>query len=184
MRVALQAIKSFHAEQLLAIAREAGLNIDILQSDCTALHNFATYEFFGKAGESQEEDKTTKEEHAEAIAMLDVGTHGSNLVISSPTLVWFRSIGVGGDAFTSDLLKPFRLTRAQAETLKRKPSSARRISQVYKAMEPTLSYLVEDVQRSVQSCLKLFPHVVIRRMFGVGGGFALHGLMRRLRYGR
>lgn len=180
MRVALQAVKSFHAEQLLATAREAGLSIDVLQSDCTALHNFAAYEFFGRTDDTQKED----ERSTEAIAMLDVGAHGSSLVISSPTLLWFRSIGIGGDAFTSDLLKPFRLTRDQAEALKREPTRARCISRVYNAMEPTLSYLVEDVQRSIQSYTKLFPKVVIQRMFGVGGGFALHGLMRRLRNGR
>lgn len=183
MRVALQAVKSFHVEQLLATAGEAGLNIDVLQSDCTALHNFAIHEFFGNAGDTPEKGKATKGENDEAIAMLDVGAHGSNLVISSPTLIWFRSLGVGGDAFTGDLLKPFRLTRDQAEALKRKPTKARRISQVYKAIGPTLSCLIEDVQRSIQSYSKLFPDVVIRQMFGVGGGFALHGLMRRLRNG-
>ncbi len=183
MRVTLQAVRRFHAEQLLATACEAGLNVDVLQSDCTALHNFATYEFFEKVDESKDEEDIA-ESSQQAIAMLDVGAHASNLVISSPTLVWFRSIGIGGDAFTSELLKPFRLTRDQAETLKRNPTMARRISRIYEVIEPTLSCLSEEVQRSLQSFSKLFPEVAIQRMFGVGGGFALHGLMRRLRYGR
>lgn len=184
MRVALEAVKSYHADQLLKIAGEAGLNVDVLQSDCMALHNFATYEFFGKADNTQQEGQATEEKDAEAVAMLDVGAHGSNLVISSPTLVWFRSLRVGGEAFTSDLLKPFRLTKDQAEQLKREPTRARYISRIYDAIGATLSSLGEDVQRSVQAYSRLYPDVIIRQMFGIGGGFALHGLLRRLRYGR
>ncbi len=171
-RLAMQAVKQFHVDNLLHLGEETGLRVEVVQSECLALHNLAVYEFFGgeqePAGASQ------------AVALLDVGADITNLVISSPSCVWFRSIGVGGETFTTQLLRPFKLTREQAELLKRQPARARRVYQMYDVLEPDLTHLAEEVDRSLTQLRRQLPGVTVRRMYGVGGGFHLHGLLRLL----
>jgi Tfp pilus assembly PilM family ATPase len=171
--VVLQAVKSHHVRELLLTCEAAGCKPDYVQSGCAALHNLITHEYLG--GDTEADD---------AVAALDVGANGSNLVISSSHSCWFRNIGIGGETFTSTLLRPFKLTRDQAERLKRKPSAAKRVSAVYEALTPTLTHLVEEVQRSLKVHHKLYPELTVRRILGGGGGFAIHGLLRRLRTGR
>jgi type IV pilus assembly protein PilM len=171
-RVVMQAVKQFHVANLLHLAEETGLRVDVVQSECLALHNLAVYEFFGG-----EQDGSAA---SQAVALLDVGADIANLVISSPSCVWFRSIGVGGETFTTQLLRPFKLVREQAELLKREPARARRVYQMYDLLDQDLTHLAEEVERSLTQFRRQIPGVTVRRMYGVGGGFHLHGLLRRL----
>ncbi len=171
-RLAMQAVKQFQVSNLIQLGEETGLRVDVIQSECLALHNLAVYEFFGGEQEAAAS--------SQAVALLDVGAEMTNLIISSPTCVWFRSIGVGGETFTAQLVRPFKLTREQAELLKRQPARARRVYQMYDVLEPDLDNLVEEVERSLSNFRRQIPGVTVRRMYGVGGGFHLHGLLRRL----
>jgi Tfp pilus assembly PilM family ATPase len=136
------------------------------------LHNLAVYEFFG--------DDQAAAPQSQAVAMLDVGADITNLVISSPSRAWFRSIGAGGETFTNVLVRPFKLTREQAELLKREPARARRVYQMYDLLEPDLTHLAEEVERSLAAFRRQVPGHAVRRMYGVGGGFQFHGLLRHL----
>jgi len=166
-----QAVKKYLVDALLHLVEEAGLRADVVQSDCLALHNLAVFEFFGG-------DQAAAK--AAAVALLDVGADVTNLVISSPSRVWFRSLGFGGETFTNLLLRPFKLTREQAELLKREPHRARRVYQMYDLFEPDLMHLAEEVARSLATFRRQLPGHAVRRMVGVGGGFQFHGLLRHL----
>jgi Tfp pilus assembly PilM family ATPase len=87
---------------------------------------------------------------------------------------------VSGESFTNTLLRPLKLTREQAEQLKREPARARRVYSLYQLWDPMLTYLADEVERSLDTCKRQFPELEVQQMFGLGGGFQLHGVLRRL----
>ena len=44
--------------------------------------------------------------------------------------------------------------------------------------------LLSEIQRTVETYLKIHPEVRIKQMLAVGGGMQVHGLLRHLRIGR
>jgi type IV pilus assembly protein PilM len=174
-RVAVYAAKRFHVQEVEAICEHVQLKPDVLSGNCVALHNLAMFELLA----SRESTST----EPEAVAMLDVGSEGSALVISSTDSSWFRHLPVGGQTMTGNLTRALKLTWAQAEEIKSNPARARRLKPLYEAIDPALCYLTDEIKRSLHQYDQLFPNVPVKHLFGMGGGFCLHGLMRRLRSG-
>jgi type IV pilus assembly protein PilM len=179
--VLLLAAKHDHVADHLAPLTNLDIKVDVLQSDCLALHNFAVREFFTKEPSDGDGDaKDRAADHKPPIALMDVGSEATNIVISSPDSVWFRSFGVGGNDFARALVRQYNLSFAAAEQLKQNPLKAPRVSQLYGALEPEFSKLVKDVQRSMAAMTSERPGQSVQRLCGVGGGFYLHGLLRYL----
>jgi type IV pilus assembly protein PilM len=168
-RAILLAVKDKQVRDWLTIFRQAGVTVDIVQSDCLALCNLAIFE---RLGEGQ------------TIAVADAGREATNVVVISPDLVWFRSVGLGGDDITSALVRELKLTRSSAEHLKRNPSTARRFSQFAQAVRPALADLAREIRLSLASFDKSYPHLTVEHLWGVGGAFRTHGLLRYLRTGQ
>jgi len=120
----------------------------------------------------------------EALCLMDVGRECTNIVVSSPECVWFRTVGQGGANFTSLLVKHFNFTHQQAEQIKREPAKARRYGQMCEAIRPTFVQLASELERSLANYHKLYPDHPVQRIYGVGGGFQTPGLLRQLRFGR
>jgi Tfp pilus assembly PilM family ATPase len=118
------------------------------------------------------------------VAVLDVGCDATNLVVSSPHALWYRSCGIAGQSFTRALVKDFNLTIAQAEQLKRAPESAKNLGKVYEALSPGLAEFLTEAQETLAAYAQAEPDCPIQQVLGVGGGFSLHGLFRHLRCGR
>ncbi len=173
-RIMVCAARQSHVRDRLAAFKAAGIVVDHLQSDCVALHNAIVHELFkGGAAEGQS-----------AVCLLDVGASSSNVVISSPQCVWFRTFGQGGANFTSTLVKQFNLTHQQAEEIMREPAKARRYGQVRDVLQPIFVQIAGELERSLANYEKLFPEHPVERIYGLGGGFQAHGLIRHLRSGR
>lgn len=177
-RIVVIAGRDQHVQERLASLREVHLHPDVLTSNCAALHNFVLHEYFG--GMTTGQKKQAAGDHS-AIVTLDVGAEATNLVVTSPSAYWSRSINVTGDDFTKLLLQQAKVTHAQAELLKREPFRARRLSQMYAAFDPLLERLADEISRSLDSFLQLYPDQTLSRIYGVGGGFQLHGLWGKLR---
>jgi type IV pilus assembly protein PilM len=171
-RIAVIAGRDYHLQDRLGALRSAGIQPEIVTCDCLALHNFILHEFFGPDSDA-----------SDAIATLDVGAECTSLVITSPSVHWFRSFNIGGDNFTEPLVRQFKLTYSQAELLKREPFRARRLSQLYATFDPLFDELAGEIQRSLDVFSKLYPDQTINRVYGLGGGFGVHGLWRALRSG-
>jgi Tfp pilus assembly PilM family ATPase len=105
-------------------------------------------------------------------------------VVSSPAAVWFRTFGQGGANFTSSLVKNFNFTHQQAEQVIREPARARRYGQMLEAFKPMFVQFAGELERSLANYHKLYPDHPVERIYGVGGGFQVHGLLRHLRFGR
>ena len=156
----------------------AGLHVDLVQADTLALYNFFAFEFFTPPAQDEPPPDAQP-----ATALLDVGHDSSNLVIAGPQVVWYRNFGVGGHSFTRPLVQQLHVTFAQAEGLKRDPLSAESTSAVYAALDPVMEELAGEVRCSLDSFAKTCPDERVARLFGLGGGFQLHGLLRYLAAG-
>jgi type IV pilus assembly protein PilM len=169
------AIRQIQAGRRLAPFKEAGIQVDILQSDSVALHNFVAHEFLSAAGQSLPGTAP-----GELISTLDIGAEATNLVLSRTDSVWLRSIPVGGNHLTRAIMKEFRLTFAQAEHLKRNPAAATELAGLYEAMEPVFQHLVAEVRRSMGAFSSANPEHEVSRGLAVGRACKLHGFSRYL----
>lgn len=160
----------------LAMLRKLGLRIDVVQCDFLALHNFVVYDRLGR--EPSKGDGRTG-----SVALVDVGSDQTNLVVSSPTSVWHRSSRLGGEQLTRALVREFQLTVAQAEALKRRPARAESLERMYHALEPPLETLVADVRSMLDAFAAAQPRQPIDRLLACGGTLQLHGVLRYLRVG-
>lgn len=154
--------------------RLLGLNINLLQPDFVALHNFVVYEYLDAASDGASSGQN-------AIAAIDMGSDVTNIVISSPQSLWFHGCGVAGQNFTRALVTSFKLSFAQAEQLKRAPESAERFSDVEASLSPVIDDLAKEMRHLLDVHAKKRPDQPVERIVGLGGGFSLHGLLRHLR---
>jgi type IV pilus assembly protein PilM len=163
----------------LSTLRRSSLRVDLVGSDCLALHNFLVYDRLGREqpGESDGSDGRGP------LAVLDVGSDQTHLVVSSPSFVWFRSSGFGGEQFTRALVRELQLTATRAEELKRHPERAESLHGMYGCLEPVLEALVSDARSLLDAFAKRHESLHVERVLGCGGTFQLHGLLRYLRSG-
>ena len=194
-RALVIAAKSTSTRHFLDVFRQSGILVDMLQTDFVALHNLVLFEHFappdeaaapetsgnGALGHRQNSDVSHP---SPAMAVLDVGCDATNLVVSSPHALWYRSCGIAGQSFTRALVKDFNLTIAQAEQLKRAPESAENLDKVYEALSPGFAEFLTEAQETLATYAQAEPDRPIQQVLGVGGGFSLHGLFRHLRCGR
>ncbi len=174
-RVALLVGVQRHAvDRFLEPFRLLGLGIDVVQPDFVALHNFLVHEM-------SDSSAARPAEPPGATAAIDIGADVTNLVISSPQSFWHHSCGAAGHSFTRALVKDFKLSLAQAEQLKRRPESALWLSEVYESLSPVFEDLLQEVREALRAYGEAQPERPVRRILGLGGGFALHGLWRYLR---
>lgn len=171
----LIAAKQREVQELALTFSEAEIPLHIVQSDAVALFNFAVFEGL----EALENGQATA---PQPIALLDVGTIAANIVIVAAGRPWFRNFRRGGDDFSNAAAQRLHLTKDQAEKVKIEPTRARRLSELYDKFDPMFARLTEEVQRSLESFHKETGQQV-SRIFGVGGGFRLHALLKYLRTG-
>jgi len=176
MRTVLVAAKLKAVERFLESYRQAGLSVEMLQPGFIALHNLLTHACLPPA-ESGPTD-------CPAVVGVDIGCRSTNIVVSAADSFWFHGCGVAGEHVTRALLAELKLGRAQAEQLKRSLESAESFSAVERAVTP----LFENILQETRHCMALQtaerPDRPCRQVFGLGGGFAMHGVFRYFRRGK
>lgn len=171
LRVVLLAVRRFEVAERTDLFAEAGIPLTVLQCDGVALHNAVVQEFFPP--------EMPRPKDVAPIGLLDVGSDATNLVVSTPQTIWFRSLKRGGADLTEALARECQLTFEQAEQVKQRPARARRLSRVAAALGPQFGGLADEVQRSLQA-----QNQPLDRLIVVGGGMETHGLLRWLRQGK
>jgi type IV pilus assembly protein PilM len=177
-RALLIAAKRTTTQRFLDAFQRLDMPVDVLQTDFVALHNFLAHDYFAVPSDPSSSDAYP------VVLALDIGCDATNIVVSSPNSLWFRSCGVAGHSFTRALVKEFNLSIAQAEQQKRAPESAERLSDLYEALSPVFDDLLKEVQQSLATYAEARPDRPVQRAVGLGGGFSLHGLLRHLLCGR
>lgn len=176
-RALLVAAKRHAVERFVESFRRAGLRIDVLQPDFIALHNLLLHDCLGRAPDAATSRQTP-------VAALDVGCAATSIIVSAPRSLWFLGSGIAGESFTRALVKEFRLSFAQAEKLKRSVESAENVGELYRQFEPLFDGLLRDTQHFLDRYSREASAGPVETIFGLGGGFALHGLFRYLRCGQ
>jgi Tfp pilus assembly PilM family ATPase len=164
-------------QRFLEPCERLGLRVDAIQTDVIGLHNLLVYEHFP-------DDDNPLPPAQNAVAAIDVGCDATNIVVSSPYSLWSHACGVGGQTFTRALVKDLKFGIAQAEQQKRTPESAERLSDLFEAWSPVFQDLLRETRDSLATYAQTIPDYPVRQIIGLGGGFALHGLLRGLRCGR
>jgi Tfp pilus assembly PilM family ATPase len=176
----------------LDVFRQLDIRVDMLQADFVALHNLVLHEYFapsaelpaGQEAESSDSPQSAASAPVSAVAAIDVGCDATNVVVSSPHALWYRSCGVAGQTFTRALVRDFNLTVAQAEQLKRAPESAENLACIFESLSPGFDGFFKEAQEALTAYAGAEPQHPMQRVVGTGGGFSLHGLFRHLRCGR
>lgn len=151
---------------------QARLRVDVAQSDCLAVYNAIRYD-------RSDDDHAAQNEPAQpsgTIAVLDVGSDSSSIIVGSNHQVSFREIGFGSQSLTKALAREYQVSFAQAEQLKLHPESAEQLSRLYEAVMPVFAGIAEELQRSLDARTSLDQPQRVNRVLGVGGGFQFHGL--------
>lgn len=178
-RVLLVAIRKSILQMWLDVLQSARLKIDQVQVDWLATANSLIH-----LGHLQPPEATASPDCREALAVLDVGSETSLLLLQRPGSLDVRPIRIGGYSFTRALVHEFRLALAEAEDLKRDPRSLELLSRFEEAIRPVAEDLVRDVQAGLTAQSFDEKPLLIRRLLAVGGGMRLHGLWRYLLFGR
>ena len=130
--ILLLACKSQDVGQHLAIFDRAKLRIAALQCDAVALHNFLRYEAPPTGSPAPDVRPCT--------AMADIGHDTTNLVLSLPKSLWYRSLRWGPADLEKALVKNFNLTHNQATLLLQQPQRGPSLERhAYRTVTPLCS---------------------------------------------
>jgi type IV pilus assembly protein PilM len=182
--IGLFAMKREMISRYLGQFNAVNIECHVVQMAPLALCNFATYELLKKGGPDappadapQPED--TPRGKKRCAVVLDIGTDGSNLIITDGgKIIWQRPIPLGGNNFTRALTKEMKLTFAKAEHLKRNAAKSPDLAQILKALRPVLQDFVGEVQRSLGYFTNTHRDAHVAYMVGLGSAFRLPGLQK------
>ncbi len=148
---------------------EVRITPQIIQTQPSALYNFCVFDQM-----DSEQDAGT------ATVIIDVGAQNTDLVIVEPNSAWTRTIPLGGNRFTEELVKKFKLSFAKAEHLKRNAAKHKHARQIFQAMRPIFAELVAEVQRSIGFYSSTHREIELKRVLACGNAFKLSGLRKYL----
>ena len=111
--------------------------------------------------------------------VMDIGAECTDLIIGTAHGLWTRSIPIGGNKFTEALVRSFKLSFSKSENLKRSvPTKFKR--QIFQAMRPILSDLVQELQRSQGFYASTHRDANIVNVYVLGNASRMEGLRKYL----
>ncbi len=182
--IGLFAMKRDIINRHLAQYQGVKAEVHLVQMAPLALANYATYELLKKRGGDAPADEggdLPPGKKKRCVVILDIGTEGSNLLITDGArVIWQRPVPLGGNNFTRVLTKEMKLTFAKAEHLKRHAAKSPDLAQILKALRPVLTDFVGEVQRSLGYFTNTHRDAHVAYMVGLGSAFKLPGLQKYL----
>jgi len=159
------------------------VEVHVIQMSPLALCNYVTYDILNKGGPGVVDAPAapTGPGKRRCIVVLDVGTDGSNLIITDGgKIIWQRPIPIGGGHFTRALSKELKLTFAKAEHVKRNAAKSTELAGILRALKPVLTDFVGEVQRSLGYFTNTHRDAQVDYLIGLGSAFKLPGLQKYL----
>ncbi len=173
-RVVLVAASRKTVVERLGMFSSSGLEPRIIQSDCLALANLARY---------LEQAKQVNFPATGAVAIVEIGTSTTNVVILSGSQVWFRGIYGGASDWDQAISREFKKTRREAEALRKHPEKYSHMHKVHACLLPEF----EEFSKTIHKMFDQYRRETgspIFQLFLCGGGSRQFGLLRYLRFGR
>lgn len=162
------AITKDRALQMLDDYQKVGMEIDGLTLSPLAVYNAMVF------------DRELKAD-SPGIIFVDIGTVSTDLIIVEPGQLWMRTLQIGGNNFTDALVRAFKLSFPKAEKLKRDASTSKYARQIFQAMRPVFSDLVQEIHRTLGHYQDLNRDSNLTRMVGLGSTFRLPGMVKFLK---
>jgi len=152
---------------------QATIDVDVIQLAPMAAYNMIAYDKFA---EQIANDFFDAEAPPKSTVVLSMGTDASDLIVTNGFRIWQRSIPIGGNHFTRQLVKDLKLTFAKAEHLKRNVMQADDPKMIFQAMRPVFNDLVTEIQRSIGFFKSLNKRSEIESVILLGNTAKLPGL--------
>lgn len=160
--VALFAVKREVIQQLIAKCKGVGINLAGVSVPSLALYNFIKFDQQFPDGE--------------AVIILDVGADNTDLVVYQGDQLWMRSLTTSGNDITQVFAKKFRVSVAEAETLKRQVTDSRQADKIIRVIESGLSDLVSEINRNLGFYRSQNANATLDNLVISGNTFRLPGL--------
>ncbi|MCC7203835.1 MAG: pilus assembly protein PilM, partial [Phycisphaeraceae bacterium] len=168
VEVGIFAIARERVNQFLSNYKAVGMGVDGLTLSPVAVFNALTYD---------QEPGTVDQ----GVVFVDIGSVSTDVIVSAGQGIWVRTLQIGGNDFTEALVKSFKLSFSKAEKLKREAATSKYAKQIFQAMRPVFSDLVQELQRSLGYYQSQNREASLKRMIGVGSTFRLPGLQKFLK---
>ncbi|HPS54491.1 MAG TPA: type IV pilus assembly protein PilM, partial [Sedimentisphaerales bacterium] len=168
-KVGLFAIKTDIVTSELEYLSRENLNVSCVQMVPMALYNYLVYD---------RPELVTSDN--KAIVVVNIGAENSDLVVCTKSLVWQRSIPMGGNAFTRAIADAFKLNFTKAEKLKRTAAMSKYARQIFQAMKPVFTDFASEIQRSLGFYSSSNPNTSFTKLVAIGGGIKMRGLLKYL----
>ena len=144
--IGLFAMKKEAVFRALKPYRDQGIDIDLVQLAPMSIYNMVAHERFSEQMATEEFDP---DRPPKSTVILSIGTDASDLLVTNGFRVWQRSVPIGGNHFTRQLLKDLKMTFAKAEHLKKNAMQADDPKLVFQAMRPIFNDMQQEIQRSL-----------------------------------
>ncbi|MFN9626865.1 MAG: pilus assembly protein PilM [Planctomycetota bacterium] len=144
--IGLFAMKKEAVFRALKPYRDQGIDIDLVQLAPMSSYNMDAHERFAEQMATEEFDP---DRPPKSTVILSIGTDASDLLVTNGFRVWQRSVPIGGNHFTRQLLKDLKMTFAKAEHLKKNAMQADDPKLVFQAMRPIFNDMQQEIQRSL-----------------------------------
>ncbi|MFO7904496.1 MAG: pilus assembly protein PilM [Pirellulaceae bacterium] len=180
-QVLLLAARAQDVKERVELFREADIQINLVQCDALALHNFLRYDV---TRDNSAADGAMASESGAGIGALDVGSDAAGIVFSFPDFVWFRAFRPAGDDLATALSRRFKTTAEVAEQVKRDPTKAKRMSDVHEEFCVLFRKMASQFESAATELNGLAPHKKVHKLLIAGGAGQTHGLLRFFRFGR
>lgn len=160
--VALFAVKRDVIQTLIGKCKGVGINLAGVSVPSLALYNFIKYD--------------QEFPNGEAVIILDVGAENTDLVVYSGDQLWMRSLTTSGNDITQVFAKKFRVSVAEAETLKRQVTDSRQADKIIKVIESGLTEMVSEINRNLGFYRSQNSTATLDNLVIAGNTFRLPGL--------
>jgi len=168
VEVGIFAITKQRVGEFLDHFKGVALSVDGLTLSALAVYNAMAYDM----------DLTPE---SPGMIIMDIGTLNTDIIIVHNGNLWLRTLPIGGNNFTEALVRAFKLSYAKAEKLKREAGTSKYSRQIFQAMRPVFSDLIQEIQRTLAFFQSQDHEAQVTRLIGVGSTFRLPGMQKFLR---
>jgi type IV pilus assembly protein PilM len=113
---------------------------------------------------------------AKGTIVVDMGAGSTDILICDPENFRVRNITVSGNGITRALAERLKISREEAEALKRECDDPQQAQRLFKLIQPTLNDLVGQVQRTIGFFKSQIHNVRIEQALLLGSTFRLPGV--------
>ncbi|QDT57984.1 Competence protein A [Stieleria bergensis] len=154
---------------------DLGVNVGGMQADPLALANLISVEYKTLWEGGDEEDQQPLEK-LPTVAALHCGAAATSLLFVTKNTHWVWTVQFGGEDLTSVLARKTKLTKADAEAAKRKPSTLAHPGDAYPVVEDRVnSWVSSRLNTLIDQAQREFAYFDVQHVVASGGASMTHG---------